>query len=206
MADTVVRFAINLNGGPARLPAEFVKAGLPRTVLGASIKVMAPTGQYDATRLINLGNNRWAFKPEVGFARRIGKAVLDVYGGVWFFTDNDDYAAPSPGAPGNLRTQKPIGVTEVHLSYDFKPFLWISADLNYWYGGRTSVNGSESATTLQANSRLGVTGSIPLTRKQALKFSYSDGVIIRVGGNFHILSVGWQYSWLGLPFRRNLAP
>jgi hypothetical protein len=203
LADVVARFAVNLKGGPARIPAEFVKTGLPPLVLGASVKVVVPTGQYDPTRLINVGTNRWAFKPELGFALRRGKAVIDVYGGVWFFTANDDFFAASPGAQGNRRTQDPIGVTEVHVSYDFKPFLWISGDLNYWYGGRTSMNGVESEATLQANSRIGVTGSVPLTRQQALKFSYSNGMIVRVGGRFHVLSVGWQYGWLGVPFRRN---
>ncbi len=74
-----------------------------------------------------------------------------------------------------------------------KPRLWMSADINYWRGGRTSVNGVEGSQTLQANSRFGVTGSVPLTRRQSFKISYSDGVIVRIGGNFQVLSVGYQY-------------
>jgi hypothetical protein len=203
MGDTVLRLAVNLRGAPARSPREFVKAGLPKSMIGASLKIVAPLGQYDPTRLINLGTNRWAFKPELGVTRRAGKFVLDVYGGVWFFTANDDFFAPEPGVPGKTRRQDPIGAMEAHLSYDIKPFLWLAVDFTYWYGGRTSVDGLESETTLQANSRLGLTGSVPLTRSQSLKFSYSDGVIIRVGGNFRIFSVGWQYGWLGTPFRGN---
>ena len=118
--------------------------------------------------------------------------MLDVYAGVWFFTANDDFFASDADAQGAKRTQDPIGAFEFHVSYDVKPRLWISADLNYWRGGRTSVNGVESAPTLQANSRFGVTGSVPLTRRQSLKVSYSDGVVVRVGGSFRILSVGWQ--------------
>ena len=203
MGDAVVRLAVNLRGGPARTPLEFAKAGLPTWVLGASLRVVAPIGEYDHTLLINLGTNRWGFKPEMGYTRSFGPLVLDAYGGVWFFTANDDFFASHADAQDNTRTQDPIGALELHVSYDVKRQLWISADLNYWRGGRTSVDGVESASTLQANSRLGVTGSVPLTRRQSLKVSYSDGVVVRVGGSFRILSVGWQYSWLGLPFRRN---
>jgi hypothetical protein len=87
------------------------------------------------------------------------------------------------------------------VSYDVHPRLWLSFDVNYWYGGRTTVDGVRSLTSLQANSRLGLTGAVPLNRHQSVKASFSNGVITRVGGSFKILSVGWQYSWLGLPFK-----
>ena len=197
MADTVVRFAVNLVGGRALTAAEFVKTPPPRRVLGASVKVTAPTGQYDPTRLINIGTNRWAFKPEVGYTGRVGSFVLDAYAGIWLFTANNSFAATAANPRGNTRRQDPITAFEFHVSYDVKPRLWISADLNYWRGGRTTVDGVKGELTLQSNSRFGVTGSVPLTRHQSLKVSYSDGVVIRLGGNFRILSAGWQYGWVG---------
>ena len=51
----------------------------------------APTGQYDPTKLINWGTNRWSFKPEFGYSQRWGKWIVDGYAGVWFFTTNQDY-------------------------------------------------------------------------------------------------------------------
>ncbi len=203
LADTVVRVAVSLRGGPALSLAEFVKTQPARSVWGASLKVVMPTGQYDQARLINIGAHRWAFKPELGYAGRAGRVTIDAYAGVWFFTANNKYFASAAEAPPNTRTQDPIAALEFHASYDVKPRLWISADLNYWRGGRTSVNGIESANTLQANSRLGVTGSVPLTRQQSLKVSFSDGVVVRVGGRFRILTVGWQYGWISTPQRRN---
>ena len=158
-----VRFAVNLVGGPALSVAEFVKTPLPRTLLGASIKVVAPTGQYDPARLINIGTNRWGFKPEIGYTGRPGRFVIDAFAGVWFFTANDSFAVSDANPLGVTRTQEPIGAFEFHVSYDVKPRLWLSADINYWRGGRTSVNGVEGTQTLQANSRFGVTGSVPLT-------------------------------------------
>ena len=203
MADVVARLAVNLAGGPALSLAESVKTRPSRSVLGASVKVIAPTGQYDPTRIINIGTNRWAVKPEVGYMGRAGRIVFDVYGGVWFFTANNAFAVTEARPEGNKRTQDPIGAFELHVSYDVKPRLWISADVNYWRGGRTSVNGVESGATLQANSRLGLTGSVPLTGTQSLKVSYSDGVIVRVGGSFRVLTASWQYSWVGVRFLRN---
>ncbi len=202
LMDSAVRFAVNLKGGRAMPAPEFVKTPPSKNVIGASLRVVAPTGQYVNTRVINLGTNRWSFKPEIGLSHRARRLVIDAYGGVWLFTANNDYFAPSPEVRGSVRKQSPIGSFEGHISYDVKPRLWISLDLNYWYGGRTTVDGLQSLTSLQANSRVGVTGSVPVSRRQSLKCSFSDGVITRVGGRFKILSVGWQYSWVGMPFRR----
>ncbi len=180
--------------------AEFVKTPPSRVVLGASVKVVAPTGQYDPTRLINIGTNRWAFKPELGYTGTAGRFVLDAFAGIWLFTaERLVRGQRSRTRGGATRTQDPIGAFELHVSYDVKPRLWISADVNYWRGGRTSVNGVEGTQTLQANSRLGLTGSVPLTRRQSLKISYSDGVIVRIGGNFRVLSTAGQYGWVGKP-------
>ena len=200
IADVTARFAVNLVGARAQTLAEVVKNRPGRALLGASLRVTAPTGQYDPTRLVNIGTNRWAFKPELGYMRRAGPLVVDAYAGVWLFTSNEEFFSGGVTAPLNTRTQDPIAALEFHVSYDVKPRLWISADINYWRGGRTSVNTRESTNSLQANSRVGVTGSVPLSRRQSLKISYSEGMIVRIGGNFRILSAGWQYGWVGKPF------
>jgi len=197
--DSMFRFAMNLKGGPAMDIGEFRKYQ-QKTVLGVSLKVVAPTGQYDPRKLINYGANRWAFKPEFGYSRRMGHWILDGYGGVWFYTRNPEFFSQNEYVPYiQFQTQEPIAAFEGHLSYDVKPRLWVSLDANFWYGGRTSLNGVENPVTLQKNSRLGVTGSVPLTRNHSVKMSYSRGTLIRFGGNFHNLSVAWQYSWLGRP-------
>jgi hypothetical protein len=194
-----LRFSVNLIGGPAMNAPEFIK-WRQKTILGASIKLVPPAGQYDPTKLINLGNNRWSIKPELGYSRRWSHWILDAYGAVWFFTDNHELFSNNKFSPGtNTQSETPIGSFEGHLSYDFKPRLWISADGNYWFGGTTSINGVENPVTLQRNSRVGVTASIPVTRHQSIKLSYNNGAYIRYGGNYQNISVAWQYSWLGRP-------
>jgi hypothetical protein len=194
-----LRFSVNIKGGPAMNAQEFSKWN-QKTILGVSLRVVPLTGQYDPTKLINLGTNRWAFKPELGYSRRWGHWLLDGYGGAWFYTTNPEFFSHNQFSPGtNTQSQSPIGSFEGHVSYDFKPRLWVSLDGNYWFGGRTSLNGVQSPDTLQRNSRVGFTASVPLTRNQSLKFSYNNGAYIKYGGNFQNISIAWQYSWLGRP-------
>ncbi len=199
LLDSVYRISVNLKGGPALSPQEFVKWRQKR-LLGVSLRGVAPTGQYDPTKLINWGSNRWAFKPELGYSERWGHWIVDVYGGVWLFTKNPEFFSRNAYYPGTrAQTQKPIGAIEAHLSYDVKPRLWVSLDGNFWYGGRTSLNGIENPVTRQTSSRMGLTGSVPLTRHQSVKFSYSFGAYISFGGDYLNLSAAWQYSWIGRP-------
>jgi hypothetical protein len=194
-----LRLSINLVGGPAMKPDEFGR-WRQRTILGVSIRVVPNTGQYDPTKLLNFGTNRWAFKPELGYSTRRGHWILDAYGGVWFFTTNPEFFSHNQFNPGtSTQAQSPTGSFEGHLSYDFKPRLWVSLDGNYWFGGASRLNGVVNPSTTQRNSRIGITASIPLTSRQSLKCSYSDGAYIRYGGNFQNISLGWQYSWLGRP-------
>ncbi len=199
LLDSVYRVSVNLKGGPAMPPQEFIK-WKQKVLLGASLKVLAPTGQYDPTKLINWGANRWGFKPEFGYSQRWGNWILDGYFGVWFFTTNPDFWSRNVYYAGTRsQSQNPIGAFEGHLSYSIKPRLWASLDGNFWFGGKTTVNGVQNPFTRQTNSRLGGTVAVPISKHQSLKFSYSDGTYIRYGGNYQNVSVAWQYSWLRRP-------
>lgn len=193
------RVSVNLKGGPAMDAREYSK-WRQKTLVGVSFTVTPPTGQYDSTKLINLGSNRWGFKPELGVSQRLGHWVLDGYAGVWFFTTNPQYFSHNRFNPGvATQSEKPVTAFEAHLSYDVKPRFWASLDGNFWFGGRTSINGKENLSTLQQNSRIGATVSVPLNKHQSLKFSYNNGAYIRYGGNYQNVAAGWQYSWLGRP-------
>jgi len=199
LMDSSYRFSVNLMGGPAMTPREY-QSWRQKTILGVSLRMVAPTGQYDPTKLINLGANRWAFKPEFGYSRRWGHWVLDGYAGAWFFTTNPEFFSHNAFFAGSRsQSQAPVSSFEGHFSYDVRPRFWISLDGNFWYGGRTSVSGVENTVSLQKNSRVGVTASVPVTKRQSLKFSYNNGAYVRFGGDFQTVSVAWQYSWLGRP-------
>jgi Putative MetA-pathway of phenol degradation len=197
--DSSLRFSVNLIGGPAMAPQEFVN-WRQDILLGVSLKIVAPTGQYDPTTLINLGSNRWAFKPEIGYSQRWDHWVLDGYAAVWFFTENPEFFSHNQHFPGvQTRTQSPVTAFEAHLSYDVRPRLWISLDANFWSGGETSVNGAANPSTYQRSSRVGVTASIPISARNSIKLSYNDGAYVRYGGNYRSISASWQYGWVGWP-------
>jgi len=188
-ADARVRFAVNLFGGPAMSPKDFA-SWREKGLLGASVTVLIPSGQYDPARLINNGNNRWSFKPEIGLSRRWNRWAWEGYLGSWFFSPNNFYY---PG--DSRRTQQPFLATEMHLTYYVTRRLWISADGNFWRGGRSSINGVENNDE-QRNSRAGITAALPINQRQALKFSYSRGTYVTLGGDYRTWSAAWQYSWL----------
>ncbi len=186
--DPRFRFAINLVGAPAMDLQEFASYEQD-TTLGLSLVVVSPGGQYDASRLVNLGSNRWAFKPELGLSKRIGRWYIDLYGGVWLFTANDDFV-------GRVREQSLIGATQFHLSYTFRPRLWLAFDANFYSGGRTVIEGVKNFD-LQRNSRVGATLSMPLDRRQSLKFSFGTGAYTTIGADFHAFAAGYQVLWGG---------
>ncbi len=187
LGDTRVRFAVNLYGAPARDPAEFVREK-PATTFGASITVAMPTGQYDSGRLINIGAHRWAVKPEIGFAFPYGKWVFEGYAGIWIFTDNGNYFG------GQLREQDPLHNLQAHISYTFRPRLWLAFDSTWYDGGATTIDGVPRLDR-QSNTRLGLTLSLPLTARQSLKLVWSDGVSTRIGSDFDSWGVFWTYAW-----------
>jgi hypothetical protein len=197
LLDSSFRLSINLLGGRAMSPPEFAR-WTQSSLLGVSIKIVAPTGQYDSTRLLNWGTNRWAFKPELGYSQRLGHWIVDAYVGAWFFTTNPKFFSMNAYVAGTLtQWEAPIGSFETHLSYSISPRFWISADANFWRGGATSLNGVSNSRTGQQSSRVGITASFPLTAHQSLKLSASDGAYVHYGGNYRNLSLAWQYSWIG---------
>ena len=194
--DAQLRLAVNLVGGRAMSVPEF-RQWRQRTLVGASLKVVPPTGQYDPTKLINLGSNRWTFKPELGLSHRRGHFILDAYGSLYLFTRNPEFFSRNAYVPGTQsQTQDPIVASELHVSYDFRPRLWASLDGNFWYGGRTSLEGVENPRTLQKSSRVGATVSFPVTRRGSVKLSYARGAYVRFGGDYRIYSAAWQYAWI----------
>jgi len=184
-ADLRIRVGVNLYGSPARAAAEFVKTPPSKLNVGASVTIVAPTGQYDPAKLINLGTHRWAFKPEAAIIRNLGPWMFEIYGGVWLFTDNDEFYG------GQVRSQKPLASAQFSFRRTFRPGLWVSANINYYTGGRTSVEGLFKQD-FQANSRAGTTLAVPLSRRNAIRFAVSKGAVTTIGADFLGVSASFQ--------------
>lgn len=188
-ADPRFRVSVNLYGAPALSLSEF-KDYRQDLIVGASLQVSVPWGQYDDTRVVNIGANRWWFKPELGVSKALGPWTLELTGAVTLFTPNDDFYG------GNRRTQDPIYSTQVHAIYSFSSGTWLSLDATYFAGGRSTLNGTRGED-LQQNWRVGGTLAFPVDLRNSIKLYASSGVSARTGNNFDLLGVAWQYRWGG---------
>jgi hypothetical protein len=188
--DMRLRLSVLLLGAPAANVGLLAKA--PRkTILGFSLNAVAPTGEFLNGKLINLGTNRWAFRPELALSQPFGsKWLADFYTGIWLFTDNQVFY------PGDaLREQAPMGTFQGHLSYNIKPGFWLAINSTYYVGGQSTINNKESDDR-QSNFRLGFTGVLPTGKFSSLRLSASTGAVVRVGQDFTTYSIGWQRSWI----------
>ena len=187
LADARLRLGVNLIGSPALAPKDFrrFKQG---TILGASIVVGIPTGQYDANKRVNLGANRWGLKPEIGISHRFARWYLEGYAGVWLFTDNTEFLGSS------TLKQEPIYSFQWHINYFFKSGAWVALDGVHVDGGRTTVDGVIK-NDFQKNWRLGGKFSFPLGRGHSIQAIFHSGVATRIGADFDIVTIAYQYAW-----------
>jgi hypothetical protein len=188
-ADPALRLAVNLYGAPA-LTADKFREYRQDTIVGASLVVSAPWGEYDGAKLVNIGTNRWSFKPEAGISQALGSWILEGAFGVTFFTDNDDFFG------GHTRKQEPLYAVQAHAIYTFDPRLWAAFDATVYSGGRTSVDGVLN-NDLQQNSRWGGTLGKSLDARNSLKLYFSSGATARTGTKFNTAGIAWQHSWGG---------
>lgn len=177
-SDLAVTMAVNLHGAPSMTRADFQELRAnPHPILGASVKVLAPTGHYDEDKLINVGANRWAVKPELGYIIPLKPTwVLELEAGAWFFSDDDDFL-------NEKREQHPIFAAEVHLVKRIRPGFWASLEANYFAGGRQTIGGNEHSD-VQRNSRIGGPVVFPFAGRHAIKIGFSRGWVTDFGNDF----------------------
>lgn len=187
--DLRLALEVNFLGAPALDRDEFGEYD-QRWIAGASIQIVAPTGEYEADKLLNLGSNRWTIRPEIGFSRAIDKWTLEGAASVWFFTDNDDFFG------GNQLAQRPLHVLKGHVIYTMRPGFWTALGVGWGNGGQTFVN-DEARQTLQSNWRFAWSIAFPITPAPGIVFGLGSAVTRRAGGDYDTLSIAYQYSWGG---------
>ncbi len=186
-ADFTATFAVNLLGAPTMSREDFAELRRnPRPILGASLRVVAPSGRYQEDRLINVGANRWAVKAELGYMTVLHPQwLLEFELGAWVFGANDDFFS------GMRREQEPIFAGQVHLVRRFRPGLWGSVDANFYHGGRSELDGRE-LDDLQRDSRFGASLVFPFAGKHAIKASYAFGSVNDSDEQFDIYQLTYQ--------------
>lgn len=187
--DPRLRFSVNLYGAPALSVAE-IASWRQELIVGWSVQVSAPLGQYDPDRLVNIGSNRWMARTELGMSQAVGRWTLELAGAVALFEDNDDFFG------GRTREQEPVYSLQGGVVYGLPRGAWVALNGTWYTGGRTRVDG-ERRNDLQENSLVAFTLALPLGRRDSVKFHASTGVATRIGSDADTFGIAWQHRWGG---------
>lgn len=188
--DSSYELGMLVKGGRAFSVAQFGDYR-PTTSVGVSLIISAPTGQYNANKILNLGTNRWSFKPEIGISHPFGpkqKWVVDAYANTYFYTDNTSYHGVE------ILRQQPLPGLEGHISYSCTPNLWISLDTNYSFRGDTIVNGADQ-NNAQRNFILGSEVNVSINPKNVLVVKFARALVYENGPSYTGFSLEYIFSW-----------
>lgn len=177
---------VNLMGAPSMTREDFLALRAdPHPIIGASLKVIAPTGEYDSDRLINVGANRWATRLQLGTIIPIRPGwLLEAAAGIWVYGDDDEFLT-------GAREQDSVYSLEVHLVKRFRPGFWASLDYTYFTGGRQTIGG-ERLEDVQQNTKVGATIVIPFAGRHAVKIGYATGAVTKYGADFDQFLMTYQ--------------
>jgi len=190
VADSSYTASMLLKGGPA-LSLEQFENYKPITTVGVSLGITAPTGLYDSNKILNLGSDRWSFKPEIAVSHPFGpeqKWQFDAYANVYFFTDNTSYHG------AEILRQEPLPGIEGHMSYSFSNSVWASLDTRYSFRGSTLVNG-ENQNNSQQNFILGSEVTVSLNRRNSVVFEIGKALVHKNGPASTGFAVKYSYAW-----------
>ena len=201
---TIIRGSVNGVGDSGYTVSALLKGGqamsleqfenyTPVTVLGLSLAVTAPTGSYNSNKLLNLGSDRWSFKPEFALSHPFGaehKWQVDAYANAEFFTDNTTYHGHE------VLRQRPLPGFEGHLSYSFLNSLWASLDTRFCFRGDTVVNGVPQNNP-QQSFVFGSEVNVSLNDSSGLVFVFAKALVHQNSPLYTGVAVKYSYSWGG---------
>jgi hypothetical protein len=138
--DPMLEFDINVFGPRAQKNIPDVLRYEP----GFSVDLLAdlafPIGEYDNSKPLNLGQNRWYGRFGMPIIWQLGpwvpgrRTTLEFLPAVWFFGNNNDYV-------GQTMKTDPIFQLDGHLTRDLTESFWGSLDGTWYYGGKATING-----------------------------------------------------------------
>jgi hypothetical protein len=188
--DSSYAVAALLKGGPALSEAQFADYK-PITTVGVSLTITAPTGQYSPNKILNLGSDRWSFKPEIALSHPFGpeqKWEVEAYANSYFYTDNTSYHG------AEILRQRALPGIEGHISYSFINSLWVSLDTRYSFRGSTFIN-AVNQNNAQQNFSLGSEVNVSLNPRNSLVFVFDKALVHRNGPALSGIAVKYNYSW-----------
>jgi hypothetical protein len=166
--DPLLRLSVNFIGAPALKSKAYraYRAAHPvNTVVGAALSVRLPLGEYKDDKLLNLGENRFVFRPQLGFVHTNGQWSYELTGSVFLYTDNDDFFG------NNKREQDPLYALQSHITYVAPRHWWISVGAAHARDGESKVNG-ESKGDERRDLLYGISAGLPVGARSSVKIAY----------------------------------
>jgi hypothetical protein len=193
MGDPRLRFSVNLYGAPALKGSEYSSyrgQHETNTVVGASIAVTLPLGQYVEDRLINIGKNRWSVRPQIGLVHNRGPWSFELTGSAFVFTDNKSFVENA------VLKQDTMFAVQTHAIYTFRPGLWASVSTAYGVGGRIYIDNQK--TKFEVDNWLLAAGfGFPISKTQNLNLTWVSGrTQNQVGRDSDNLLLSWSMRWI----------
>jgi hypothetical protein len=171
--DPTFELAVNLIGPPAQKNLVDVLRYEPGFSLDVIVDLALPFGEYDDTRQLNLGQNRWYGRVGAPIVWQLGpwvpgrRTTLEFLPAVWLFGANDNYV-------GQTLETDPMFQLDAHLTRDFTEHLWGSLDGAWYTGGKASVDGVEGEKL--DNLGVGLTLGYQINDNLGLTFGYKSTV------------------------------
>jgi len=168
LADPLIRLSVNFLGPPA-LDVKGLRAYQAAhpvyTVVGAALAVTLPLGEYKRDKLLNLGQNRFVIRPQMGVVHRRGPWSYELTGSVFFFTDNTEFY------PDQTRAQDPLFSLQGHIVYTADTGWWVSVGAAHNWGGESSVDGV-SKDDSKRDLLFGLSAGLPVGQRSSVKIGY----------------------------------
>ena len=184
LADPYLRLSVILAGAPSAmsgpLPAK-------NTVVGVAVGIIVPVGEHFEDKLLNLGQNRFVVRPQIGVLHTRGPWSYELSASTFLYEDNDDFFG------GQELEQDPLFAAQAHVIRQFnKRGYWASLSAGYAWDGESTVNGVEKGDKKRIFLSAATFG-LPIGRSQSLKFAYiRNRTNTSTGNDIDSLAIAWS--------------
>lgn len=187
--DPRVRLSMNLVGPDAMNAKdlmEYMASHPVSTSVGVSLAITLPFGKYFEDKLLNIGKNRFVFRPQIGMVHQWGLWSYELTGSVFLFTKNTNFFN------GGVREQDLVFAVQTHLIKRFKNRMWGSLSLGSGLGGQSTIdkqpNDDERSDILGA-----LSFGFPIIKKQSIKLALVRAQTLNdIGANTSSFILGWS--------------
>lgn len=171
LADPRIRLSVNFIGAPALKGKEFHAyraSQTTNTIVGAALAISLPLGEYKEDKLLNLGQNRFIIRPQIGAVHTRGPWSFELTGSAFLYTDNDEFFN------GNKLEQEPLFALQTHIIRNFQRGIWASISAGAVRAGQSIVNG-EKKDDQKEDFLYALSAGLPVTRTSSIKVVYARG-------------------------------